>query len=139
MMSNEKAQADAAAPLKDQRRCVHCNDTFSKKGNLTKHLKNVHGIVSAEKSDNFVRCTEILDGSPKTICSFSCKDIATLRDHLSQEHHIEMEIETTKFQSRKGETFCIVTQLLFTQSKGVPRGRGRFTGLSHSLGNLFGF
>ena len=48
-MNNEEAQVDAAVPLKDQCRCVHCNDTFSKKGNLTKHLKNVHGIIIQQK------------------------------------------------------------------------------------------
>lgn len=74
--------------------CTLCKKLFSKKANLNKHLILVHG-TSSTTSKNFIHCLE-------ESCFFSCRDIASLRQHLIQEHEIDMVTENIKFQSKKG-------------------------------------
>lgn len=82
--------------------CRLCNKSFSKKTNLDKHLRNVHGISSIATSRNTIHCLEEL-------CLFSCKDITTLREHLIQEHQIDMEVQNVKFQTQKGTSIHVCT------------------------------
>ena len=73
--------------------CCQCNKYFSSVGNLNKHLKNVHKIAVNPAGE--IKCLEYQ-------CSFSCKEISSLRNHLMQQHGMKMEMEKVKFNSYKG-------------------------------------
>lgn len=87
---------DVETTVDHPNQCCICNQICSKKANLNRHLRNVHGINTTRTSPgNPISCLE-------ESCVFFCKDIATLREHLLQEHNIDMEVENVKFQSQKG-------------------------------------
>ena len=86
--SSEHTSTSVGSP-----RCCQCNKLFSSVGNLNKHLKNVHKVTVIPEGK--IKCLECH-------CSFSCKEISSLRYHLMQHHRMNMEIEKIKFHSQKG-------------------------------------
>ena len=98
MMDNhyDEVESEVESEVDHSNQCSICNNVYSKKANLNRHLQNVHGISTTTTSPrNTIRCLE-------ESCLFFCKDIATLRKHLIQEHEIDMEVENVRFQSQKG-------------------------------------
>lgn len=76
--------------------CPGCSETFTKKGNMTRHIQNKH-------SGNQVLERMVATGNCMCLqCGWRCHRIGDLRKHLIKNHHFIFETETIEFQNKKG-------------------------------------
>lgn len=73
--------------------CIYCKKRFTSRGNLNKHCRCVHQAVIIPEGS--IKCLE-------KGCTFSCKEIDALRQHLELTHNAHMEKYKIKFESFKG-------------------------------------
>ena len=76
--------------------CNICNKVYKHRGSLHHHMKRVHkNDKSHTTGSESILCKE-------AGCSFHCRHLAQLRQHLSLEHGIEMMTEKKTFKSDEG-------------------------------------
>lgn len=79
--------------------CFVCDKIFSTQSNLNKHSKRVHKrkpkIVSYDQSKWNYKCLE-------SGCNSSFQRCIDLINHLTEDHHINMQSETMTFSSKEG-------------------------------------
>lgn len=80
--------------------CSICAKNFSSKGNLTKHLKNVH--KAEEKRVTSYNFEQFNNKCLEEDCNKSYRFLADLRHHLQQIHSYAIEEEILKFSSEEG-------------------------------------
>ena len=82
--------------------CKLCSCAYTHRPSLYKHMKKCH---SKEQTQNHtIKCQE-------ESCSFSCRNIHELRQHLQVTHSISMESETLKFKTTEGKQLFSCTFL----------------------------
>ena len=80
--------------------CPGCSETFSKKGNMTRHIQNKH-------SGNQVLERMVATGNCLCLqCGWRCHRIGDLRKHLVKNHYFIFETETIEFQNKNG-LYCL--------------------------------
>ena len=82
-------------PTKTSTFCTTCNKTFSSKGNLNRHNKEVHALNAVEDHCGTIYCLE-------QHCEFISRYITDLRKHLVTIHGFKMDEEQVTFQSLEG-------------------------------------
>jgi hypothetical protein len=87
-VAEDELNEDSAINSSDVYRCSHCIKTYQYRQNLTKHIRNVHGLSTG----GTITCLE--DG-----CTFSCRYIQQLRDHLKNGHSLLFTYEKKTFTS----------------------------------------
>ena len=76
--------------------CGICNKVYKHRGSLHHHMKRVHKSDKPHTTGSeSILCKE-------AECSFHCRHLAQLRQHLSLEHGIEMMTEKKTFKSDEG-------------------------------------
>lgn len=73
--------------------CKFCNARYNHRSSLFKHIKSCH---TGESTEGGMKCQE-----PR--CKFTCRFLNQLRQHLTLNHGIDMEVEELRFKSWKGE------------------------------------
>lgn len=85
--------------------CENCSKTFSKKNNLNRHLKQVHGeSVAFEKDLKSFKCFEG--------CSISFTYHKELVSHLKEMHLISIELEEKCFANIEGKCTIFIHKIL---------------------------
>ena len=90
-------QAKPNVTTEDSFPCQFCHAHYSHRSSLYKHIKSSH---TNKPSEGGMKCQE-----PK--CKFTCRFLNKLRQHLTLNHGIEMEVEQLQFDSWKGEVLSI--------------------------------
>ena len=76
--------------------CGICNEVYKHRGSLHHHMKRVHKSDKPHTTGSeSILCKE-------AECSFHCRHLAQLRQHLSLQHGIEMMTEKKTFKSDEG-------------------------------------
>lgn len=86
-----KSHQNSATP---QLTCVQCGKEYKHYASLYKHKKSAHPEVALCGSIN---CGE-------SGCTFACRYIFKLREHLSLQHGIKMQDETLHFKTYEGKS-----------------------------------
>lgn len=86
--------------------CPKCNDGFSSKYNLKKHLQSVKCMLFKKQSIPAEEIVQIIEsGSQQVICHVCKMKVSSrveLISHLRVEHSFNTSIETESFSSKEG-------------------------------------
>lgn len=84
--------------------CFICEKHFSKKCNLYRHIREVHGLEP--EYEKKIKCPDIN-------CNATFQNHTELRSHISSIHGIQCDIEELKFETKNGMIFVVIKFKMF--------------------------
>ena len=75
--------------------CQFCAKQYQHRSGLYKHMQQQHNSETMSKSINTIACKE--DG-----CKYTCRYLAQLREHLSEQHLFTFDKQTKEFKNMEG-------------------------------------